>query len=239
MAQVKLKYTDPVAGASTASLTALAVRGGAFPDEIGFFPETQFEHINGDVTEAFVGFRRTITVDLGVITTLATAKQVLYFLLDKDRKLDLAIATPTGVAQADGGSGSLNGTFYWVVTALDELGETLKSSQVSRSCTNKTVEISWDAMAGATSYRVYRTQTSGSYGATSLLAEVPAYTSLNKYYDSGAVSLSAGSPPTATEFYVALKESRGFATEWLGGVSLGRHYTIVVQERSIRTTFPV
>jgi len=77
----------------------------------------------------------------------------------------LEMPVPTGVTATLGASGTLNGTYYYKVTALDGVGETIGSSEVSGTVdggtNNGTITISWDAVTGAAKYRVYRGISSG------------------------------------------------------------------------------
>jgi len=112
------------------------------------------------------------------------------------------MATPAGVsaALASGGSLTVGTQYYYVVTALDAAGgETVQSPEVSETPTsgNQTINLSWTAVPGAISYNVYRTITSGSYGATSLAGN-PATA---PFSDNG-VTLTSGSPPTVTTAYL-------------------------------------
>jgi phage gp36-like protein len=90
--------------------------------------------------------------------------------------------------------GSLSGTFFYVVTALNQKGETIKSNEVTftSGAVNKTATITWTAIATATSYKIYKSSVSGVYTSPSLLIQQTALT----YDDTGSVStLLTGSPP--------------------------------------------
>lgn len=93
---------------------------------------------------------------------------------------------------ASGGSLANGTTYYWVVTALNANGETVKSNEQSLAISNpnNTGTISWAAVTNATSYKVYRSTSTGTYGATSLVGSTSGVT-LN---DTGA-ALSSGTPP--------------------------------------------
>src|SRR4051794_4788354 len=70
------------------------------------------------------------------------------------------LAVPSGVsAVASTSGGSLTAaTYFYVVTARNAVGETTGSTEVSAVITGTTgsVALSWTAVAGATSYRIYR-----------------------------------------------------------------------------------
>jgi hypothetical protein len=66
---------------------------------------------------------------------------------------------PTGLAgSANVGGGSFAAaTYFWKVTALDSSGETVGSNEVTNAVAlNGTETLTWNAVPGATSYRVYR-----------------------------------------------------------------------------------
>lgn len=118
-----------------------------------------------------------------------------------------APGAPTGTQTTDAGGNVANGTYYYVVSALDETGETLKgteSAAVTVTGANNAVDLTWTAVTGATSYKIFRTTSSGSYGATSKLGT----SATNSYKDllASPVSGQPISPATVTyghkhEFY--------------------------------------
>ena len=82
---------------------------------------------------------------------------------------------PIGTVEDNAESNLGIGDYYYKVSALDETGETLagvESSKIEVTSTGKEVQLSWDAVEDATSYKIFRTTTQGSYGSSSLLAEV-------------------------------------------------------------------
>ncbi|MBI4463637.1 MAG: hypothetical protein HY647_02935 [Acidobacteria bacterium] len=111
--------------------------------------------------------------------------------------------TPTlGATQA---GGSLSGTYYYKITALDGTGETVGSEEASVTVTspNNAVNVSWSAVPGAKAYRIYRRPTSGGY---TYYTSSP--TSPTSFVDTGAAGTS-GSPPTVTTAYVMKLNSSG------------------------------
>ena len=98
-------------------------------------------------------------------------------------------------ALAAGGSLATTTTYYYVVTAVDEGGtESTQSDEVSDTTdggSNLTIDLSWTAVSWATSYRIYRTTTSGDYSGSALLATVASAS----YSDDGTASPASGSPP--------------------------------------------
>lgn len=107
-----------------------------------------------------------------------------------------------GVALALSGAGaggvfSATGLYYYVVAAYNATGETPGSIEVSVNVdvTTKKVTISWTPVTGATGYKVFRSTSPGSYGASSLRADVAGGGS-SQYIDDGG-ALSSGTPLTA------------------------------------------
>ena len=98
----------------------------------------------------------------------------------------------TATAQS-GGTLAAN-TYYYVVTAVTSGGETLASSEQSAiaDSTNGTVALTWNAVAGALSYKVYRgTGTTGN--------EHGYFTSgTASFTDNGSASLTGSSAPPST-----------------------------------------
>lgn len=97
--------------------------------------------------------------------------------------------TPT--TSTSGGSLTA-GTYYYVVTAKNALGETLASNEVSITTTGSTSSntITWGAVSGATSYDVYRGTAAGAENKQYALGNVTTFT------DTGAAA-SAVLPPTS------------------------------------------
>jgi hypothetical protein len=95
-----------------------------------------------------------------------------------------------------GGSLSVGTTYYYVVTTLDTTGETVKSAEISITPTtgNQKIGVSWKSVTGNNGYKVYRSTTSGTYGATSLLTT----TTSNSYVDTGTATTSGQPPAVAT-----------------------------------------
>ena len=105
------------------------------------------------------------------------------------------LAAPTGLggtAFTTGGT-LANGTYYYKVTALNANGETIGSAEINRAVTGPTgrVDLTWTAVSGATSYRIYRGTSTG--------AQNVYYTSAtNSYSDTGSAGTSGTVPGTAT-----------------------------------------
>jgi hypothetical protein len=107
-----------------------------------------------------------------------------------------ALASPvvTPGAPATGGTFAA-GTYYWVVTAVDNVGsESVPSAEKSATVTaNQQVPLSWPSITGAVKYNVYRGNTAGG---ENVLVASPTGTS---YTDTGTAG-TAATPPTGGAF---------------------------------------
>lgn len=104
------------------------------------------------------------------------------------------LSAPTGVsASATTGTGNLAaGTYYYVVTAENSRGETVKSAEVSATLTaTGEITIDFTLPSGATGGKVYR---GASAGAESVYYAISSGTATS-YTDTGAAATS-GSPPS-------------------------------------------
>lgn len=115
-------------------------------------------------------------------------------------------------APGAGGVWGATGTVYFVVTALNATGQTIRSAEVQAviTSTTQTVNITWNKVTGATKYRVYVTSTAGTYGASSKIAENVGESATSFIYDgtaatsgtpsatntTGGASPTYGSPPS-------------------------------------------
>lgn len=102
---------------------------------------------------------------------------------------------PTGVTAAlHAGGGLQDATLYsYCVTAVGASGETTRSAtaSVTTSSPNLSVTISWNAVPGATSYKIYRTEAFGSFTSPCLHGTTTATSFVND-----TLIASAGAPPT-------------------------------------------
>ncbi len=140
---------------------------------------------------------------------------------------DMAAPSNITLTAQSGGALEEKKTYYYRISAIDDSGETIASTEksVHLDKAQKSVDISFDAVSGATAYRIYRTgETPGSYSGSSLVAE----TTLTTYTDNTpATSLSAGSPlDTSTQGYT-VNYSTGaitFRSDQTGAVTLDYDY---------------
>lgn len=121
------------------------------------------------------GFLRTGT-DTGPTTMLAVPVQTT-----------ATVATSTGTLADD--------DYFYVVTAVDAFGETTASNEIKATVTGASgagkVTVNWGAVAGASSYNIYRGTVTGTWG---LLTTGATGTS---YADTGANTPSATTPPSS------------------------------------------
>lgn len=144
------------------------------------------------------GTNRTIWSDTGTNTgyrvRINAANQ-----LELAASNGLPIATPVQAAattSTTGGTGLAAATaYFYVITALNALGETLKSNEVSVTTgagTTNSNTVNWAAITGATGYRIYRGTATGANNVYYAVGAVITYV------DTGAAS-TAGSPPLLGE----------------------------------------
>lgn len=96
--------------------------------------------------------------------------------------LDITGFTPTGTGTSNVNGHVAEDTYYYVVSALDETGETIQSEEsqaVVVGSGQNAVNVAWTAVSGATNYKVFRTTSTGTYGGTSLLGTA----ATNSYLD--------------------------------------------------------
>lgn len=105
--------------------------------------------------------------------------------------------SPTAVVSAAGMGGVWGAlqTYGVVITATNALGETIASVQQTFTITVATQKVTytWTQVPGATGYKVYRTATPGTYGATTLRATIVGGATTT-FEDIGSAT-GAGIPP--------------------------------------------
>ncbi len=138
---------------------------------------------------------------------------------------------PTGVKAnvVSGGFLSSNKTYYFRIVATDGVGTTVSSTEVSRTIpssptSNRRIALSWDLVQGATSYRIYKGETSGGQDQY----HVSPTNSFN--YDSDA-GTDAGTVPTVTDAYVNKLAAAG--SSWVTGGNFGVGTTIPQEELTL------
>lgn len=106
--------------------------------------------------------------------------------------------TPIGLELAQGTGTLAAATYYYRVSAITAIGETLACAEVGLTIGATTgVDLTWEAVPGATGYRVYGRST----GAELFIAEVSGTTLT--YTDDGSVVTPTGALPTANTARIA------------------------------------
>lgn len=102
--------------------------------------------------------------------------------------------TQNASSTATTGGSLVAGTYYYKVTALNAVGETIASNEISQATTGttSTVTINWATVTGATSYRVYRGTSAGAENVYYAVSGGATAT----FTDTGAAN-TAGSPPAS------------------------------------------
>lgn len=109
---------------------------------------------------------------------------------------DLGAPTGLGSSVQNSGGAVPNGTFYFVVTALNNEGETVPSAQKSQAVAaggDGIVDLTWTPKAGATGYRIYRGSVNG--GPYGLIGEVTG----TAFSDDGSPLPDMGITPPTTD----------------------------------------
>lgn len=163
-------------------------------------------------------------------TELTNSKWSLF----TDDPVYLKTNAPKGVAAALASGGTLTDatTFYYKVTMVDYSGkEAATDTEVSETTANpnRTINLSWTAYTEAASYRIYRTTTSGNYGASSLAGTTTGTT----FSDTG-VSLTTGTPPSASALEFAKIGSNAFYQAG-NGIVLSGDYVHAVRSSNYDT----
>lgn len=128
-----------------------------------------------------------------------TADVALYDLPDNAERDTIATPVISSTSTNAAGGTLAAATYYYRVSAINAFGETLASTEASRTTAGATssVTINWSAITGATGYKVYGRST----GAELLIATVG---EVLTYEDTGAVT-PAGALPTANTTYTCNK----------------------------------
>lgn len=149
-------------------------------------------------------FLRNTGTALGI--NLSTPQKAINMTSGLEFAINMAVPGGVGSVLVAGGSLAID-TFFYVVTALDDGGgETVVSSETSQTTDagNKTIDISWTAVTGAATYRIYQGTTSGTY-IQFFTVTAPIVT----YSDDGTAG-TGGSPPSVTTAFVVLLGSSHF-----------------------------
>jgi hypothetical protein len=148
------------------------------------------------------GLKNVGDVDLGIAASMPAVQIALSPVLGNDgfdQSRIIAdpdtISPPWGLTAVAGvGGGIPIGTAGWVIVAKKGTGRTIASTEVTLAILTGTqsATISWLQVTGATGYLVYRTTTPGTYGATTLVADIGSGATVS-FADTGAAPTS-GTP---------------------------------------------
>lgn len=256
MEQVKFGYTPPGGSLSSLTCDVYSCRGLFRPDELKPFPPIKNEYNDGTSESQVQVMIPMITVDLEMgqfnvqipmSGNYANDKQIqlMYWALDNAKTIDTALTIPTPTADNSGTSTALaNDTYYYLVSAVNSLAETAApdAKEVTVTITNNAAEepkITIPNITNAASYRIYRSTTTHTYGATSFLKEVAVTAGANTVVlDDGLTALSAGTRRTTTAVNVVLDDVSRFMNNWENARQFSKHYIIRLQRAASITTWP-
>lgn len=138
----------------------------------------------------------------------------------------LAAPTANTPTTATTGGTLAAATYYYKVTAINSIGETLPSAEVSIATTGSTSTntVTWSAVSGATGYKIYRGTAAG--------AESVYYTvgNVTTFSDTGGAS-TAGTPPTSNTTTIIAPVAAAPTTSPTGGAfpeAPGTPFTVVI-----------
>ena len=144
------------------------------------------------------------SIGAGGVTVSATT---VYTGLDEVQTLNLANpVSPLGApvqalpTLAAGGTIPNNTTYFYVITAITAGSETVPSNEqtITTVTANQEINLSWNAVAGASGYKVYRATISGNYSSPALLTTITSG-AITTFTDTGA-AVGVGTPPVQTTF---------------------------------------
>jgi parallel beta-helix repeat protein len=206
-------YRCTGSGCTPALLTTVTGNNWTYQDTANGSPAGILPTIN-TTGGAYVGGNVTLqaaTNSAGALAVNNSSSQLILGVNTSTNTVNLGgFATPGTPSTSTSTSGGTlaAGTYYYKVTALDSYGnETLPSAEASRTTTGSTstVTVSWTAVPGAVTYRVYRGTTSGGQSVY--------YTSAtNSYIDTGSAS-TAGTVPIANSAAAVHANSTGLTIQ--------------------------
>ena len=250
MQQITFGYTPPGGSPSTLTCDVYSCRGLFRPDELKLFPPIKNDYRDGTSDSQVQVLIPMITIDLemGQFNSQVPMKgnfasdrsiQLGYWALDNAKTVDLGLTYPSLSSAVIGGSTSLaNGTYYYVVSSVDSLGESIApdANEQTLVITNNAAQvgaITITPVPGASSYRIYRSTVSHTYGATSFIREINAAS----FSDTGYTA-ATGTRRTVTLTSVVLEDVSKFMNNWENAKQFSKHYIIRLQRSNPITTWP-
>lgn len=140
------------------------------------------------------------------------------------------VSAPYGFAASVGGATGAwgaTGTYGYRMVAVNALGATFPCDEITAvvTATTQRVTLTWTQTPGATGYRIYRTPTPGSYGASTLLTTIGSGATVT-FADDGAATSAGTLTTTNTTGGWNLATSLGGAGGVWGSTGL-RYYRVV------------
>jgi hypothetical protein len=176
-----------------------------------------FRSTKGENAEVIVGKAVPYTAQADIASFQSTAVEGEIGVFNADTNLAIspavALGTPQNVVVTGNAAGGAlaAGTYYYKIVAVNAVGVSLGSSEVNVTTTGSTssAQLSWNDVAGATSYRVYR-------GTSAAGEDHYQVSGGNTFIDAGAVGTTGTVPVAATgttptplvagnKYYIALK----------------------------------
>lgn len=143
------------------------------------------------------------------------------------------VSAPYGFAASVGGatgSWGATGTYGYKITATNAQGESGPCDEITAviSATTQRATLSWTQTPGAAGYKIYRTPTPGTYGASTLLTTIGSGATVT-FNDDGAAT-STGTPPTSntTGGWIVTTAVGAAGGTW-GGTGI-RYYRVVAYD---------
>jgi hypothetical protein len=144
-----------------------------------------------------------------------------------------SLSAPYGFAASVGGSSgsfSATGTYGYRIVATNNLGATFPCDEITAvvDLTTRRVTLTWTQTPGAAGYRIYRTPTPGTYGASTLLVTIGSGATVT-YADDGAATTSGTLTTSNTTGGWNVTTAVGAAGGTWGGTGI-RYYRVVAYD---------
>jgi hypothetical protein len=166
-------------------------------NELTYFDvEGHWYDVEAPSTSGTTNAAQFLVVSAFVTFTPRVAPGTVVYVSNLDLGANISSPTLTAVSSATGGTFAA-GAYYWVITATNANGETIKSNEVTKTLTGSasSVALSWDQVDGATGYKVYRGASAG--GEDKLITTLSSGSVLT-YTDTGTVGTTATPPSSNT-----------------------------------------
>lgn len=137
-------------------------------------------------------------LDSGGLPQRTLQAALTYLVNQMTQGVSAPVQSATSVNNSSGVFGA-TGTYYYVVTATTDLGESAISNEQSASvaATTDEVTISWTQVTNATGYKVYRTRNSRTYTFPALVGTIGSGSTVS-FTDTGAAATTGAAPVLGT-----------------------------------------